>query len=103
NLKFPHTSAAPTPYTTLYRSDNALSNVASIDVAVANVAPTVTLSGVNGANEGDTKHYTFTTSDPGADTFTLVATSGGSVGTISNLAFNGATGPGTFDVKFANN
>src|SRR5207247_9544309 len=60
-----------------------------------------TLSGAGSANEGQTQHYTFTTCDPGVDTFSIVATSGGSVGTISNLVFDSATGAGSFDVTFS--
>ena len=84
-------------------SDDVLSNVATIDVAVANVAPTVSLLGPATANEGQTKSYTFTTSDPAGlnDTYSIVATSGGSVGTITNLVFDSATGAGSFDVTFA--
>ncbi len=70
-------------------------------LVVDNVAPAVVLSGAVSADEGQTKHYTFTTSDPGADTFAVVATSGGAVGTVTNLVFNAATGSGSFDVTFA--
>jgi hypothetical protein len=70
-------------------------------VVVTNVAPVVTLLGPAAADEGQTKSYTFTTSDPGTDTFTIVATSGGSVGTVSNLVFDAATGAGSFDVTFS--
>ena len=39
-------------------------------MTIANVAPTVTLTGpAHDADEGQTKTYTFTVSDPGADTF----------------------------------
>src|SRR5207244_1112750 len=44
------------------------------NVHVNNVAPTVTLTGPTTATEGDLKHYSFTTSDPGTlDTFTVVS------------------------------
>ncbi len=39
-----------------------------ITVAVANLAPVVTLSGDDFANEGQTKTYTYTVTDAGADT-----------------------------------
>ena len=45
----------------------------SADVTVNNVAPTVNLSGPDTANEGDSKTYTFTVTDPGADTFSFVS------------------------------
>ena len=78
-----------------------LFDVASSIIAITNAAPTVSLVGPSSANEGQTKHYTFTTTDPGIDAFSVVATSGGSVGTISNLVFNGLTGAGSFDVTFS--
>jgi len=66
-----------------------------------NVAPTVTLTGPTGANEGDTKSYSFTTSDPDVlDTFSLVSQSCGANGTLSNAAFNLTTGAGSFDCLF---
>ena len=71
------------------------------DVDVTNVAPNVLLNGATSANEGQTKHYTFTTTDPGADTFSIVAISGGLVGTVSNQIFNSASGAGSFDVTFS--
>jgi hypothetical protein len=52
-------------------SDNALSNIASQTVTVDNVKPTVALSGAASANEGDTNVYTYTVSDPGADTVSV--------------------------------
>jgi hypothetical protein len=50
-------------------SSTADSNVATRDVTVANVAPTVNLGGPTTADEGETKTYSFTLSDPGDDTF----------------------------------
>jgi hypothetical protein len=81
-------------------SDGANSNTSTVTVAIANVAPTVTLSGPTSANEGQTKHYTFTTSDPGQDTFSLVGQSCGASGTLSNPLFTTATGAGSFDCTF---
>ena len=80
-------------------SDGADSNIATINVSVNNVAPTITLIGPSSANQGQTLHYTFTTSDPGVDTFSFVANSGGAYGTVSNLVFN-PNGSGSFDVTF---
>jgi PKD repeat protein len=81
--------------------DGSYLGVASQSVTVNNVAPTVALNGPAAAAEGQTKHYTFTAGDPGADTLSVSATSGGSVGTVSNLAFDPATKAGSFDVSFA--
>jgi hypothetical protein len=65
-----------------------------------NVAPTVNLSGLASADEGQTQSFSFTTTDPDLNTFSIVAISGGAVGTISNLLFNSNTGAGSFDVTF---
>ncbi|MGH2920667.1 MAG: PKD domain-containing protein, partial [Gaiellaceae bacterium] len=42
-------------------------------VTVANVAPRVSLTGPNAANEGETKTYTYTVNDPGQDTFSVIS------------------------------
>jgi large repetitive protein len=54
-------------------SDGASSNTSTVAVTVANVAPTVALTGANSADEGQTKTYSFTVTDPGADTFSVAA------------------------------
>jgi hypothetical protein len=59
--------ASPSVAIQVKDSKNAVSNIATAAVGVANVAPTVTLSGTDGANEGDTKTYTYTINDPGDD------------------------------------
>src|SRR5262249_28329723 len=75
---------------------------ASSTISYTGAVPIVTLSGPSSANEGDVKHYTFTTVDGNPNvTFSLVAVSGGVVGTVSNLQFNSATGSGSFDVTFS--
>ena len=81
-------------------SDNANSNIDTITVSISNVAPTVVLSGPSSATEGDTNSYSFTSSDPGADTFSLVSQSCGLNGTLSAGAFVAATGTGSFDCTF---
>src|SRR5215211_7831991 len=72
----------------------------SISVTIANIAPTVTLTGGNSANEGQLNSYSYTVSDPGAETFSRDAHSCGTNGTLSNAAFNPATGAGSFDCSF---
>ena len=76
----------------------------SLVVTVNNVAPAVTLTGTGppSANEGDTKTYTFDTTDPGtADTFVLVARSCGANGSVTgSVVFNAATGDGSFSCSF---
>ena len=52
-------------------------------------------------NEGSTHTYSFTTTDPGADTFTLDATECGTGGSqVGADTFNPATGAGSFDCSF---
>ena len=97
---FPDGPANSTVSVQVSDSDGANSNIDTIDVTVANVAPTVTLGGDSGADEGETKTYSFTSSDPGDDTFTLVRQSCGVSGTLSNAAFDTATGAGSFDCAF---
>ncbi len=58
------------------------------------------LAGATKADEGQTVHYTFTASDPGKDVISVATTSGGAVGTVSNVLFDNATGQGSFDVTF---
>ena len=64
----------------------------SILVAVANVAPTVELSGDDSAHEGSTHTYTYTVSDPGDDPNPLITESCGANGTRTDtLAVNSFT------------
>jgi hypothetical protein len=60
----------------------------------------VTLSGAATVNEGDTVNYSYTVTDPGADTFSLDAESCGTGNILSNSSFNPATGAGSFDCTF---
>ncbi len=78
-----------------------LNRANALDVTVLNVAPAVTLSGLASADEGQIRHYTFTTSDPSLDSISVVATGGGVVGAVSNLVFEADTGAGSFDVTFS--
>jgi hypothetical protein len=75
-------------------SDGANSNTATQTVTVNNVAPTVTLTGPTTADEGQTKTYSFTVSDPGVDTFSVVTVScgtyGSQVGTTTTTASGGS-------------
>jgi hypothetical protein len=71
-------------------------------VDIANIAPEVTLSGSATANEGDTKSYSYTFTDPGADTWTH-AVSCGAHGAVSNDAFSQATKSGSFDCTWMDN
>ena len=66
---FPDGPASSTVNIQVTDSDGDKSNISSIDVTVGIVPPTVVLSGPASASEGETKSYTFTTSNPGEDTF----------------------------------
>ena len=73
-----------------------------VTVTVANVAPTVTLTGAATADEGDTVSFSYTTSDPGSEVFSLdEETCDG--GTLDNDSFNPVDGSGSFDCTFADN
>jgi autotransporter-associated beta strand protein/parallel beta-helix repeat protein len=76
----------------------------SFTATFSDAAPVVNLSGPNTANEVETKHYTYTTTDPGAgldtDSYALVSVSGGTGGQVSNSVFDSNTGHGSFDVTF---
>ncbi|MBI3463724.1 MAG: DUF11 domain-containing protein, partial [Planctomycetes bacterium] len=81
-------------------SDGANSNAATITVAIANVAPTVAVSGPTNADEGQTLSYSFVATDPGLDTFSLLSPNCGAIGTISNPLLDSTTGVGSFDCTF---
>ena len=71
----------------------------SFSVHVNNVAPTVAFTAApSSANEGQTKTYTYSISDPGQDTITSVATSCGVNGTKSNASSTNTSG--SFDCTF---
>ncbi|HEX3255750.1 MAG TPA: Ig-like domain-containing protein [Gaiellaceae bacterium] len=68
-------------------------------VTIANVAPTVTLVGAASADEGDTKSYTYSWTDPGsADTFPAAgnSVSCGTHGTSSDEVFDPSSKSGSF-------
>jgi hypothetical protein len=74
----------------------------SKSVDIANVRPTVTLTGVTSANEGDTKHYAYSWTDPGsADTVPNHSIDCGIHGHSSNALFDGATNTGSFDCTWS--
>jgi PKD domain len=80
---------------------NGGSGSASFQVGVDNVAPTVTLDSGNDLSvaEGSTHSYSYTISDPGADTVSSVTTSCGASGTKSNDTNTDTSG--SFDCTFA--
>ena len=75
----PHTYAdGPDDHTvTVTVTDkNGASDSDTFSVHVNNVAPTVVLTGPTAANEGETKTYTYTATDPGADTLAVTESCG---------------------------
>ena len=83
-------------------SDGDAGNTATQTVTVANVAPTVVLSGAASVDEGSTHTYSYIVTDPGQDSFTVSAGfptcgSGGSV--VSGTPATTASG-GSFDCSF---
>ena len=74
----------------------------TIHVDVANVAPDVTLTGPNTANEGQTVAYTYTFTDPGTDTWTH-AVSCGAHGAVSLDVFTATTKSGSFSCTWPDN
>jgi PKD repeat protein len=69
-------------------------------VTINNIDPTVTLTGPISSDEGDTKSYIYTVSDPGTDTFELFNTGCGTSGELTNATFDSDTGSGSFDCTF---
>jgi hypothetical protein len=69
-------------------------------VAIANVAPVVTLTGAASADEGDLVSYSYSTNDPGDEVFNLDSESCGANGSLSNSSFDPDTGSGSFDCTF---
>ena len=99
---FPDGPASPTVTVQATDSDNAAGNTASRPVTVTNVAPTVTLTGLDEVVEGSTHTYSFTVSDPGMDTFTLDAgyPTCGLNGTLVAGSLNVTAAGGSFQCTF---
>ena len=97
---FPDGPAASTVSVQVQDSDGQLSNVAAIVVAVANVAPAVTLNGPSTTVEAQTERFSFNVSDPGQDSFSLLLESCGDNATVVGSSFDPATGSGDFDCTF---
>lgn len=74
--RFPDGPANPDARIQVADSQNADSNVAGQSVAVANVKPSISLSGPGIADEGETKTYDFTVTDPGEDTHAITTACG---------------------------
>ena len=83
--------------------NNGDSDTETFTVTVANVAPTVTLAAGNdlSVNEGSTHTYSYTISDPGADTVSSVATSCGANGVKVAGSDTNTNTTGSFKCTFA--
>ncbi len=83
------------------RDASSASNEITRAVTVANVDPVLTLTGDAAVNEGQTRTYSFTTSDPGDEVFALTAHSCGSGGSeVGSASFDPTTGAGSFQCSF---
>jgi uncharacterized repeat protein (TIGR01451 family) len=84
-------------------SAGAASNEAALTVAVANVAPTVALTGASTAGDGETKTYAFTVTDPGSDSSAVAPgyPRCGANGTLVPGSLQSTSSGGTFQCKFA--
>jgi Bacterial Ig domain len=71
--RFPDGPAEPTVRVRVSDLQGELSNIATQNVTVADVAPTMTISGPSKAKWGQTKTFTFAITDPGEDTFDFAA------------------------------
>lgn len=97
---FPDGPATPTVAAKI-RDASSASNEATLPVTVANVPPTVTVSGDAAVDEGQTRTYTIAASDPGDEVFALTAHSCGASGVeVGSPSFDTATGAGSFQCRF---
>jgi hypothetical protein len=92
---FPDGPASSTVSASATDSDGATGNLATQAVTVANVAPSVSLTGPATADEGETKTYSFTVADPGQDTFSVDA---GFPDCDAGATDNGTSVPGSLSV-----
>jgi hypothetical protein len=102
---FPDGPVSPNPMVSItFTDDDGGVGSDNKEVTVANVAPSVVLSGATSANEGETKHYTFTVSDVPADTYGPGVASCGT-GSLSGYTATGNSGSqsGSFDCSFPDN
>ncbi|HJQ29747.1 MAG TPA: PKD domain-containing protein, partial [Rubrobacter sp.] len=99
----PHAYANDGNYTvtlTVVEDGGAASDSETFNVTVANVAPTVDLTGSSTANEGDTKKYDFTVTDPGDDTHTIDWDCGVGEKVPGSFQYDPATKTGSFECRF---
>ncbi|HEX2741999.1 MAG TPA: PKD domain-containing protein, partial [Rubrobacter sp.] len=98
-----HTYANDGNYTvtvTVVEDGGAASDSETFNVTVANVAPTVDLTGPNASNEGDTEKYEFTVTDPGDDTHTIDWDCGAGEKVQGSFEYDPTTKTGSFECRF---
>jgi len=100
--------SGPALHTITVQARDGAGNTSTTDfeIVVANVAPTVTLTGPNSVSQFDTFSYSFTISDPGDLVAVSLSDFSVSAGSLSNLVVtdlggHGYNREGTVDVTFA--
>jgi hypothetical protein len=92
---FPDGPAGPVVSVTVSDDDGA-SDSDTRTVTVTNVAPSIVLTGVASVNEAVTETYSYTVTDPGLDTHTVVTGCGGNgIKVTGSDLFDQATGQGS--------
>jgi hypothetical protein len=87
---------------TITANDGTTTSSTTFSLVVNNAPPVVTLNGPTSANEGETKSYNFTVTDPGNDPISAVSASCGANGTKSNESIAANNASGSFDCTFPN-
>ena len=99
--RFPDGPASPSVRVQVADTGGAESNIATLTVAVANVAPSVSLGGPATAGEGDTKTYSFAVADPGDDSHSVATACGANgVKVPGSDNYNASTKEGDFRCRF---
>ena len=71
-----------------------------LSLQVGTSAFLISLAGDSSVDETSTHTYTFALDAPNSGAYTLVTSTAGTLGTVSNLQFDATTGQGSFDVTF---
>jgi hypothetical protein len=106
DCRFPDGPDSSTVSASATDSDGATGAAAQQIVAVANVAPTVHLTGAANVDEGSTHTYSFTVTDPGDDTFVASAgfpdcdAAASNNGTLVAGTYQATATGGSFDCSF---
>jgi hypothetical protein len=98
--RFPDGPARPTVRIQVTDSQGADSNIATQSLTVADVTPTLTISGPSKVKQGQTKTYRFSIIDPGEDTFDFAANYPRCGNGAVLVGENMVTDRGSFQCKF---